>query len=217
MNIKRLKIMGSNYLGLFGITNDSVCFLPNNIEKEATKIVEETLDVKVITTSLYESSLLSVFAKMNNKKAFLPNYILPREIELIEKEIKVKIIDTQHALGNMIEINDTHAIISESLNKSEKSIFQKEDLEVLQTNIAKTNAIGSAILITNKSFVINPNASPSEIKNIQNFLKTTGGSATANTGDSFIRNSILANKNGFVIGEASTGHEINKVDEALEG
>ncbi len=217
MKIKRLKIMGSNYLGLFGITNDTLCFLPNNTEEDAIKTVETTLDVKVVTVNLYESALLAVFGKMNNKKAFLPEYILPKEIEEIEKEIKVKLIKTDNALGNMLELNDTHAIVSESLTSNELKILQKEGLELLQTNIAKTNAIGSAILLTNKSFVINPNASPEEIKKIQKFLGFSGGASTANTGDGFIRNSVLANKNGFVIGEATTGHEINRVDEALEG
>jgi translation initiation factor 6 len=217
MKIKRLKIMGSNYLGLFGITNDTLCFLPNNTEEESIKVVENTLDVKVVTTNLYESALLAVFAKMNNKKAYLPEYFLPKEIESIEKEIKVKLIKTDHALGNMLELNDTHAIVSESLEKTELKLFEKEGLEILQTNLARTNAIGSAIAITNKSFVINPNSSNEEIKKVQKFLGFSGGASTANTGDAFIRNSVLANKNGFVIGEATTGHEINRIDEALEG
>ncbi len=217
MKIKRLKMMGSNYLGLFGITNDKLCFLPHNVDDFSKKSIEETLDVKVVNTNIYESTLLAVFAKMNNKKIFLPNYALAKEIETIEKEIKVKVINTQSALGNMVEINDSKAIISQSFEKKEIKNFETEGLEVLQTNIANTNAIGSAIIITNKSFVINPNASSEEIKKIQKFLGCSGGAATANTGDAFIRNSILANKNGFVIGEATTGHEINRIDEALEG
>lgn len=217
MRIKRINIMGSNYIGLFGITNDTLCFLPNNIDDDSKKNIEDTLDVKAVTTNLYESSLLSVFAKMNNKKVFLPNYALSKEIETIEKEIKIKIIDTQSALGNLIELNDYKSIISESLEKSQIKEIQKEGIETLVTNIANTNAIGSAIVLTNKNFIINPNSKAEEIKKIQEFLKMQGGASTANTGDAFIRNSILANKTGFVVGEATTGHEINRIDEALEG
>lgn len=209
--------MGSNYLGLFGITNDSLCFLPNNVDDNSKKIIEKTLDVKVVTTNLYESSLLAVFAKMNNKKAFLPQYILPKEIETIEKEIKIKLIDTQGALGNLIELNDEKAIVSESFEKNQINEIKKEGIETLITNIANTNAIGSAILLTNKNFIINPNSKPQEIKKIQDFLQMKGGSSTANTGDAFIRNSVLANKKGFVVGQETTGHEINRIDEALEG
>lgn len=215
MKIKKTKIMGSNYLGLFSIINDSLCLLPNNTEDFAKKIIEETLDVKVITTSLYESSLLAVFGKMNNKNIFLPNYILPREIETIEKEIKVKIIDTQSAIGNLIELNDEKAILSTILKKEEIKTIQKTNIQILTTNIANTSSIGSSIALTNKNFIINPNASSEEIKTIQEFLKMKGGASTANTGDAFIRNSIIANKNGFVVGETTTGHEINRIDEAL--
>lgn len=217
MNIKRLRLMGSDYLGLFGIANDKLCFLPPSIEEKAKKIVEDTLDAKVVTTTIYESSLLAAFSKMNNKNIFLPNYALNREIETIEKEIKVKIIQTENALGNLMEINDENAILSESLKENEKKEIKSEGLNMISMNVAKTNAVGSAVVLTNKSFAINPNASEEEIKKIQEFVGFNGGSSTANTGDAFIRNSILANKNGFICGELTTGHEINRIDEALEG
>jgi translation initiation factor 6 len=216
MNIKRMKIMGSDYLGLFGIVNDSLCFLPNNTAEKEIKEVEKTLDVKVVQTSIYESSLLSVFSKMNNKTIFLPSYILQKELETIEKEIKVKIIDTGSALGNLIELNDEKMILSKSITEVEKEQIKEEGLDILNMNLAKTNAIGSSILLTNNNFVINPNASEEEIKEVQEFLGMEGGSATANTGDAFIRNSVLANKKGFIVGERTTGHEINRIDEALE-
>ena len=213
MDIKRTKILGSDYLGLFAITNDKLCFVPESIDTKSTKILESTLDVKVVKTLLYDSSLLAVFAKMNNKEIFLPEYVLNREIELIEKEIKINIIDTTKALGNLIEINDTCAVVSNTL----KEVTKLSDLKIINTNIAGTDAIGSALLLTNKSFLINPNATKEEVKNLQQTLNLNGGSSTANTGDAFIRNSMIANKNGAVVGEHTTGHEMNRIEETLEG
>lgn len=216
MEAAKTKILGSNYIGLFGIANDNLCFLPPNIDLKAEKIVAQTMDVKTVKTSLYGSELLSVFAKMNNKFCVLPDFVSKKEIETIEKEIKVKIIKTEKAIGNLIELNDTGAIISKTAEINIVNELKKENLLVEQMNLARTDAIGSALVSTNKGFVISPNATIEEIEIIEKTLKIKGGSSTANTGDSLIRNSILANKKGFIAGENTTGFELNRIDEALE-
>ncbi len=213
-----MKLLGSSYVGLFSIANDSICFVPSSAEEKAIKTIEECLDVKAIKTTIYDSSLLAVFAKMNNKEIILPSYAMKREIELIEKEIKVKIINTEQALGNLMELNDTGAVISNTLKKSAVEQIKKETkLNILQTNLAKTDAVGSSLILTNKAFLVSPNAEKEEIKNIEETLHIRGGSSTANTGDSFIRNSVLANTKGAVAGDLTTGFELTRIDEALEG
>ena len=216
MNVAKTKILGSNYIGLFGITNDNLCFLPERVEERAKKIIAETLDVKVETTNLYSSELLSVFAKMNNKYCILPNFADSKEIEKIEKEIKVKILKTQQALGNLIELNDNTAIVSKILEESVINELKNSGLNVLATNIGNSEVTGSSIVTTNKGFLINPYANKEEIKKISEALKINGGSSTANSGDYLVRNSVLANKNGMVLGEQTTPFEINKIEEALE-
>lgn len=215
MKILRTRLIGSSYVGLFAITNDNICFIPKNTDEETIKKLEETLDVKAIKTSIYDSALLAVFAKMNNKIAFLPNYATAREIEVVEKEIKVKIIETELALGNALEVNDFGAIISAMAQKTVVGALKKCSLNVLQTNIGPQNAIGSSLVATNKGFLISPNASKEEVKKIQDTLNVTGGSSTANTGDTLVRNSVLANTKGIIAGDLTTGFELNRIDEAL--
>lgn len=214
--MNKLRIMGSDYVGLFTVCNDTLAFVPKGLDKKEKDLIEKTLDVKVVETKIYESSLLAVFSKMNNKEIILPSYANSTEIENIEKEIKVKIIDTDHALGNLIELNDTSIILSQTLNFEEVKEFSKLKLNLLQTNIAKNDTVGSSLLLTNKSFLINPNASDEEIKLIQDLTKFKGGASTSNTGDILVRNSILANKNGIIVGDRTTGHEMNRIEEALE-
>ena len=216
MKIAKIKVLGSSYAGLFGITNDSLCFLPQQIDKKTEDIVAETLNVKTVRTTIYGSSLLAVFAKMNNNHIFLPSFVNAREVEIIEKEIKVNILKTENALGNLVELNDTGAIASKSLDKRILNELMKTGLRVEQMNIAKTEVVGSALVATNRGFVTNPNTTREEAKLIEETLQVKGGSSTANTGDSFIRNSILANKTGIILGENTTPHEINRIEEALE-
>jgi len=217
MNIARIRVLGSNYVGLFVVTNDSLAFVPHQIEERALKEIEKTLEVKTVKISLYESALLAVFSKMNNKYIYLPDFVLGKELEVIEKEIKIKMIPTENALGNMIELNDYGAIASRTLQKNAIDELKKSGLAVFQTNIARTDVVGSCLVATNQGFVVNPNVTSEEAIRIEETLKVKGGSSTANTGDLFIRNSIIANKKGAILGESTTPHEINRIEEALEG
>ncbi|MBT4870123.1 MAG: translation initiation factor IF-6 [Candidatus Diapherotrites archaeon] len=217
MKVSKTRILGSSYVGLFGLTNNELCIVARGTDAKVKKDIEEVLDVKTIEAGIYDSNLLAVFAKMNNKEVYLPSYALGREIEAIEKEIKVKIIQTEQALGNLLEVNDTHAVVSKTLQAQSIEALQSNGLKILQENIAQTDAIGSSLLLLNNSFVINPNATEEEVKKIQETLNIRGGSATANTGDSFVRNSVIANEKGFIVGDQTTGHELNRIEEALEG
>jgi len=217
MNIIRTRILGSHYVGLFGICNDSICFLPPSIEEKALKSIETTLEVKAIKASIYGSSLLAVFAKMNNKHAFIPSYASEKEIETIEKEIKVKIINTEQALGNMFEPNDNGAMVSKDLQKRAVDEIKNTGLQVTQMNIGKTDVVGSCIVSTSRGFLVNPNITKEEAEILQNTFKIKGGSSTANTGDTFVRNSVFANAKGIIMGENTTPYEINRIEEALEG
>ena len=217
MNIIKTRILGSNYAGLFGITNDNLCFLPPNTEEKTLKEIEKTLEVKAVKTTIYSSPLLAAFAKMNNKYAYVPKYIQPKELETIEKEIKTKIIQTENALGNMIELNDKGAIISQLIPKKICEEIKKTGLQTTQMNIEKITVVGSCLVATNRGFLISPNANMNEAQQIEKTLEVKGGSSTANTGDYFIRNSILANTKGIILGENTTPHEINRIEEALTG
>lgn len=216
MDIAKLRILGSDYAGLFCITNDRLAFVPAQIEKKAENEIEKTLGVKTVRTSIYGSSLLAVFAKMNNNKIYLPGFVGAREIETIEKEIKVEVLHTQNALGNLVELNDIGAIASRSLDKKTIDELKQSGLKVEQMNIARTEVVGSALVATNRGFLANPNTSREEAKRIEETLGVKGGSSTANTGDSFVRNSVLANKKGIILGENTTPFEINRIEEALE-
>ncbi|HPM85645.1 MAG: translation initiation factor IF-6 [Candidatus ainarchaeum sp.] len=216
MNIERMRIMGSIYTGLFAITNDNLCFLPPSISEKEENMISEILQVKTVKTNIYSSPLLAVFAKMNNKYAYIPSFASQKEIETIEKEIKVKILKTQQAIGNLIELNDNTAIVSKILDEKIVEELKNTGLEILITNIGKSEVTGSSIVTTNKGFLVNPYANKEEIKEISEILKIKGGSSTANSGDYLIRNSVLANSKGMILGEQTTPFEINKIEEALE-
>ncbi len=209
--------MGSSYAGLFLVTNDSICFAPKNIDSIAEKKIRETLDVKLIKASIYDSALLAIFAKMNNRVLVLPKSIAKKELEVFEKEIKVKLLSTEQAIGNLLELNDHGALVSKSVTEKVIKELESLKLSVKPCNIAGIETTGSSTLATSKGFVMNQNASKEDAGLAKKVFKVEGGFGTANTGDVYLRNSIIANAKGIVAGDLTTGFELNRIEEALEG
>jgi translation initiation factor 6 len=216
MNMARVNVFGSPFVGIYSVCNESLCFLPQGVDQKTKEAYEKALDVKAVEVSLYGSPLLGVFSKMNNRCIYLPSLVSSHEVELIEREIKVKILNTHLALGNLVELNDSVAIVSPLIEKRVIDVLSS-DLKVLTQKIGGVEATGSSIILTNNGFLISARASMEEIRNISEITKLKGGSSTANRGDSMIRNSMIANSKGFVAGAETTGFELAHIEDALYG
>ena len=61
MNIEFCTIKGSPYIGVFGFANDEIVLIPKGTPKKEIDIIEKTLEVKAIETTIASSSLIGVF------------------------------------------------------------------------------------------------------------------------------------------------------------
>jgi translation initiation factor 6 len=123
-----------------------------------------------------------------------------------------------NALGNLIALNDFGGISSPLLSeKMVKELNRFFSLEFIRNEIAKTDVVGSCIVVTNKGFLVNPNTSKKEFELLKKTFKVEGQLGTANYGDPFVANDVLANSKGALVGEQTSGHELIRVDEGLRG
>ena len=87
----------------------------------------------------------------------------------------------------------------------------------MQTTIGGSDLIGSLCVASNKGFIVSPSVTKKEFKIIEKALKVKGTSATANYGDKFVGNSVIANSKAVIVGSLTSGHELNRIDEGLSG
>ncbi|MDP6670630.1 MAG: translation initiation factor IF-6, partial [archaeon] len=85
----------------------------------------------------------------------------------------------------------------------------------IEAEIAESDLIGSNIVLTNKGFIANPMISEKEFKKIEKNTGLEGATATANFGDKFVGNGVIANSNTAFVGLRTTGHELIRIDEGL--
>ncbi|HLC36391.1 MAG TPA: translation initiation factor IF-6 [archaeon] len=216
MRIDRKNIKGSPYIGIFASITDKIGLFPAQLGKHEIKKFEEFFSIEIIQTSIASTSILGVLAR-GNKKGFL----VPRITESYEKkkleEIGVKVLEMNTtAIGNLFAFNDSKGIASELIDKTAIKKAEKFlKIELMQKNIAGNEVTGSNLLATNRGFLVNPHMSEQEFTFIEKYFNLEGIPTTANYGDPFISNNVIANSSGIMAGEETTAIEMNKIDEAL--
>lgn len=217
MKIEKAKVKGSPYLGVFASATEEVCLVPENIEKKEKKKIEEILEVEAVKTSIASSSILGVLVKGIGKKFLVPEIVEEKELEELKaKGIEARELKGNLALGNLIAANEKNALLSTLIGEKErKEIERFWNVKTFKTDIGETDLVGSSVVLTKKGFIVNPKIKEKELKEIEKALELKGVPTTANYGDHYPGNSVLANSKGVLVGEQTSSFEILRIDEAF--
>ena len=215
----KASMFGNPFIGIFAKTNDSFTLAGIGTSEKFIRHLD-ILKTKIIPASIFDSDLLGLYSIMNNKGILITSLASEKEIEIIKKNAKgvnVGVLKTRlNALGNHIAANDHGAVINPDMGPEDaKKIADILDVEVVRSTIAGYKNVGAVVLATNNGFIAHPKASEDEIALLRDMFNEQGGIGTANTGIPFLSISIIANKNGFVIGEQTTGYESHRINDCL--
>lgn len=219
MEIEKATLNGSPYVGIFSVLTDKLCLLSVTESKEKVKFISDFFDIEIFQVNIANSSLLGIFATGNKKGFVVSNIIEDYEMDTFENSgIRIMKVPEIIAVGNLAEFNDNNGFCSKMFSeKTKKEISKFLGIDVQYAEIANSNLIGSGLVTTNKGFIMNPNASKEEFDKISKELGVYGTAGTANYGDVFVGNSIIANTNSVLVGIRTSGHELIKIDEGLRG
>ncbi|MEE1117268.1 translation initiation factor IF-6, partial [Methanosphaera sp.] len=136
---------------------------------------------------------------------------------LSEHDINVEIIpDKLTAIGNIIVANDTGAIVNPELSSDAKKIIADTlDVELVESTIAGLDIVGSTMAATNKGALVHPDASEEELDLIEDVLGVPAEIGTVNRGVKLVGACIIANSNGVIVGNKTTGPELARIDQVF--
>ena len=216
--LKRDNITGNPNIGVYISVNDDVAIVPLNLPDEKQKIIKETLNVEIIKTSIAGSNLIGALSTGNSNGFLVSPYIEDYELEFLKSKglniIKLK--DKFTAVGNIIAINDTAAIVNPNLSKdSVKTIEDNLDVEVIKSSIGNLNIIGSLMNVTNKGFLLYRDSTPAEINFVEETFKVQGNIGTVGKGITLVGACSIANNTGVIVSENTTGPEMARLEESL--
>lgn len=219
MHILKTNFHGTPNVGLYGYgTKEYVLlgeFLP---EKLMEQVVEVLGNVPIHHVRIAGTGMPGLFLAGNKRTLLVPGLAFESELAKLEKlGITYTILQTNHTcLGNNIVCNDHGAIISTEFSEAErKRIEEALGVPAVRMNIAGLHTPGAFIVLNGRRGIIHRDATPEEVRTVEETLHVTLEPATANLGTPYLKAAILSNPHGFVIGDASGGPEIVHIDQAL--
>ncbi len=216
--LKRMNLTGSPNLGVYISVNDEVAIVPFNLSTEVEDVIKETLEVDTIKTSIAGCNLNGALAVGNSNGFVVSPYINEKELQTLEDAgLNVSLMPGKYtAVGNIIAANDHGAIAGP--NVGEKAIKVIEDtlkVPVEISSIADSNIIGSSSLVTNKGFLVHRDATYEELDFVEEVFKVEGNIGTVCKGMPLVGACGIANSQGAIVGESTTGPEMARLEESL--
>ena len=102
-------------IGLYAFATDDYCLVGGAGKKEMG-ILQKNLGVKVIPSTVSNTSLLGIFCAGNSNGIVVPDIITKRELESLKSHKNVLVVESKHnALGNLLLANDKGCMVSEKL------------------------------------------------------------------------------------------------------
>ncbi len=217
MHFLKKNINGSPFLGIFCAVSDKLALVPTSISKKEETEIANALRVKVIKTTIANSSLLGVMAALFDNKIVVGQMIEKSEKKFLEeKGIEIISFREPTAFGNLVAFNENHGIASTLLSKNAvKEMEAFFGVPIEQKDIAGSNLVGACVEVTGKAFIVNPKVNEKEFEFLEKAFGVPGVATTANYGDRFVGNDIVANSFGALIGSITTTHEMIRIDEAF--
>ncbi len=218
MKLYKTSFYGNPNVGLYGFCTDTYCLLAQEFTKEQVKKISEVLQVPVYQVKIANSSLIGALVTGNSKVLLVPGIAQEKEIQhLKELKIHVKTLQTKlTALGNNILCNDKGALVNREYSADTKKIIRQAlDVVLHPDDIGNADVPGSCVVQNKYGAVIHAFATPEQIREVENLLGVKCTRGTVNFGSPYVRSGILANSYGMIIGEGSTGVEIENIYEAL--
>jgi len=218
MRINLGTIRQSPFVGIFAIATEKIVFVPAATTKREMNAVRQLFDAEVMQATVANSNLIGALAIANSKGIVLPKIAEQHEVNALQRNgVRVKVIEEISALGNLITVNDSKGICAKHMfnEKQRKEIARFLSIELMPATIAESDLVGASCLATNKGFLLNPHAQEKESNAIKKHFGLPTAFATANHGDQFIANSVIANSQAALVGLHSTTHELIRIEEGL--
>ncbi len=220
MDAAKCQVDGSDYIGAFATTTDKYTFVPFGMPAKIIEMIKRTLKTECISVGMNGSNLVGLFARANSNGIALSSIASDDDVKRIKETglgLNVAVIGSSiNAIGNTVLANDRVAIVDiEYTDIEAKQIGDVLGVEVVKSEIGGFKTVGATNILTNKGFVINNRGADSEKERLDRITGFESIRTTANTGSLSIGLASVANSSGLLVGDETTGFEMNRILEAL--
>ncbi|MGE0793528.1 MAG: translation initiation factor IF-6 [Candidatus Woesearchaeota archaeon] len=218
-HVAKIDVRGSGLVGLYMIAMDNLLIVGHEVPEILDETLKEVFKIPIFRTTIAGTSLIGVFCATDGTTLLVPSIIFEFEEEKLKKAgIKYeKIKTTFTCLGNNILATKKGTIINPEFEaEAEKEISKAFCTPILKMEIAENPTVGSFLVHNDNFGLITPDVSDKDAEIIEKHLGIQLTSGTVEMGSTQVRSAIVANNEGFVIGEYSGGPEVVNADRAFD-
>ena len=206
-------------VGAFGIATDRFVFVSPNMSEKSLDVLEKTFNLPLVQSTVATLDAVGIVAAANSNGIIVPYTTRDEELAQLSEntDINVGWIDSKMtALGNIVLANDNGAICHPEFDaKARKKMADILDVEVVPGTVASLPIVGANTVANAQGAVVHPMATDQEIDVIAELLKVVVEVGTVNRGSPYIRLGVVANTDGMIAGEETTGVELAHISQVL--
>jgi len=215
----RAAFLGSPYVGVFARATDDCVVLRRDLDDELAAAVAEELGVPAVETTIGGSTTVGSLVAGNGNGLLVSGRVRQRELDRIADQADVSVGELPgriNAAGNVVVANDNGAYVHSELSRDAvQAVEDALGVPVARGRLAGVNTVGTAAVATNGGVLCHPKSTDDELDAIEDALDVHADVGTINYGAPLVGSGLLANENGYVVGEDTTGPELGRIDDAL--
>jgi translation initiation factor 6 len=215
----RAAFFGSSYVGVFARATDEYLLARPDLDADVLADVSDELGVESVATTVAGSSTVGALAVGNENGLLVSNRVTDRERDRIEDATGATVSELPgkiNAAGNVVLANDSGAYVHPDLSREAmQAVEDALDVAVERGELADVQTVGTAAVATNDGVLCHPKATDDQLDRLEDALGVPADIGTINYGAPLVGSGLLANENGYVVGQDTTGPELGRIDQAL--
>jgi translation initiation factor 6 len=215
----RAAFSGSPYVGVFARATDACLLVRPDVDGNLREACAGELDVPSVATTVGGSGTVGVLAAGNSHGLLVSGRVRERERERIQEAVGLPVTELPgrvNAAGNVVLANDSGAYVHPDLTR--EAVQAVEDglgVPVERGDIAGVQTVGTAAVATNEGVLCHPKSSDETLDVLEDLLGVPADIGTINYGGPLVGSGLVANTDGYVVGEETSGPELGRIDLAL--
>jgi translation initiation factor 6 len=215
----RAAFFGSSYVGVFARATDQYLLARPDLDDDIVEDVSDELDVETIRTTVGGSSTVGALAVGNENGLLVSSRVTDRERDRIAEAADADVVELPgkiNAAGNVVLANDDGAYVHPDLPRNAiQAVEDALEVDVERGELADVRTVGTAAVATNDGVLCHPKTTDAQLDRLEDVLDVPADIGTINYGAPLVGSGLLANQNGYVVGQETTGPELGRIDQAL--
>ena len=216
--ITKTSYYGNPFVGLYVYSDNNFTFVPVNFQDKHFKDMS-VLKTEVMKATMAGCELLGLYMDGNSSGVILPYLAEEKEVHML-KQLGYNIYisqDKNNAIGNNLAVNDKGGIVNPDIPANEiKNMQDVLGVELVPMTVMGYETVGTVCKVTNKGFIVHNDADDDCLAKLEKIFGVKGINATVNMGSPLVRLGVVANDKGIVMGENTSGVEVQRVSEGLD-